>query len=104
MINARETDPAWLPTHVKKLMRKRKGYKSYNIHHFETYKQFKKLAAREIRKSKKIYLLKLASPNTKQNNWWKTINHFIKPDQADVIPPLNKNRKSTLRKRSRQTS
>ena len=33
----------------------------------------------------------LASPNTKQNNWWKTLKHFIKPEQADVIPPLNKN-------------
>ena len=33
----------------------------------------------------------MASPNTKQNNWWKTLKHFIKPEQADVIPPLNKN-------------
>ena len=33
----------------------------------------------------------LASPNTKQNGWWKTLKHFIKPDQTDVIPPLNKN-------------
>ena len=33
----------------------------------------------------------MASPNTKQNNWWKTLKHFIKPEQADVIPPLNTN-------------
>ena len=29
--------------------------------------------------------------NTQQNDWWKTLKQFIKPDQADVIPPLNKN-------------
>ena len=33
----------------------------------------------------------LASLNTKHNNWWKTLKHFIKPEQADVIPSLNKN-------------
>ena len=50
---------------------------------------------REIRKSKKEVLNKLtenlASPNTKQNDWWKTLKHLIKPDQTDVIRPLNKN-------------
>ena len=49
----------------------------------------------EIRKSKKEVLSKLtvnlASPNTKQNNWKKILKHFIKPEQADVIPPLNEN-------------
>ena len=28
---------------------------------------------------------------TKHNGWWKTLKHFIQPDQTDVIPPLNKN-------------
>ena len=100
MINARKTDPAWLTTHVKKLIRKKKRLydkykKSNNINHYETYKQFKNLVTREIRKSKQEVLNKLtenlASPNTKQNGWWKTLKHFIKPDQTDVIPPLNKN-------------
>ena len=100
MINAHKTDPAWLTTHIKKFLRKKKRLydkykKSNNINHFETYKQFKNLVTREIRKSKKEVLNKLteslASPNTKQNGWWKTLKHFIKPDQTDVIPPLNKN-------------
>ena len=95
-----KTDPAWLTTHVKKLIRKKKRLydkykKSNNINLFETYKQFKNLVKREIRKSKKEVLNKLtenlASPNTKQNGWWKTLKHFIKPDQTNVIPPLNKN-------------
>ena len=69
--------------------------KSNNINHFETYKQIENLVTREIRKSKKEVLNKLTkvltSPNTKQKNWWKTLKHFIKPDQADAIPTLNKN-------------
>ena len=100
LINAHRTDTAWLSTHVKKLIRKKKRLydkykKSNNINHFETYKQFKNLVTREIRKSKQevlnILTENLASPNTKQNGWWKTLKHFIKPDQTDVIPPLNKN-------------
>ena len=64
LINARKTDPAWLPTQVKKLIRKKKILydkykKSNNIYHFETYKQFKNLVTREIRKSKKEILNKL---------------------------------------------
>ena len=39
----------------------------------------------------------LASMNTKQNDWWKTLKHLIKSEQSDVIPPLNKNgHRSTL--------
>ena len=96
---ASKTDPAWLTTHIKKLIRKKKRLydkykKSNNINHFETYKQFKNLVTREIRKSKREVLNKLtekASPNTKQNGWWKTLKQFIKPDQTDVMSPLNKN-------------
>ena len=58
LINARKTDPAWLTTHVKKLIRKKKMLydtykKSNNITYFEIYKRFKYLVTREIRKSKK---------------------------------------------------
>ena len=99
LINALKTDPAWLTTYVKKLIRKKKRLydkykKSNNINHFETYNQFKNLVTRENCKSKKKVLNKLtenlARPNTKQNDWWKTLKHFIKPDQTDVMPPLNK--------------
>ena len=48
----------------------------------------------DIRKSKEEVFNKLtekASLNAKQNYWWKTLKHFIKPDEADVIPSLNKN-------------
>ena len=54
VINARKTDPAWLTTHVKKLIKKKRLYdkykKSNNINHFETYKQFKNLVTKGIRK------------------------------------------------------
>ena len=64
LINASKTDPAWLTTHVKKLIRKKKRLydkykKSNNINHFETYKQFKNLVTREIRKSKQEILNRL---------------------------------------------
>ena len=89
LINARKTDPSWLTTHVKKLIRKKRLFdkykKSNNINYFETHKQFKNLVTSEILTEH------LASPYTKQNNWWKTFKHFIKPEQADGIPPLNKN-------------
>ena len=63
LINARKTDSTWLTTCVKKLIRKKKILydkykKSNNINHFETYKQFKNLVTREIRKSKKEELNK----------------------------------------------
>ena len=65
------------------------------LKHTKTYEQFKNLVSRGISKSKNEVLNKLneiiASLNTKQNDWWKTLKHFIKPDQADVKPCLNKN-------------
>ena len=74
LINARKTDPAWLTTHVKKFIKKKKRLydkykKSNNINRFETCKQFKNLVTSEIRKSKKKEVFnnsteKLASPNT----------------------------------------
>ena len=94
LINARKTDPAWLTTHVKKLILKKKRLydkykKSYNINNFETYKQFKNLVTREIPKSKKDVLNKLtenlANRNSKQNSWWKTLKDIIKPDHVDVM-------------------
>ena len=52
-----------------------------DLNHFETYKLFKNLVTREIRKSKKEVLNKLtenlASLNLKQNGWRKTLKHFI---------------------------
>ena len=59
LINACKIDPAWLTTHIKKLIRKKKRLydkykKSNNINHFETYKQFKK-ETREIVNLKKKY-------------------------------------------------
>ena len=52
------------------------------------------LVTKEIRKSKKVVIDKLTekleNPNTGPKGWWKTLKQFIKPDQTNFIPPLNK--------------
>ena len=95
----RKSDPPWLTTNIKRLLRKKKRLydkykKSNNINHFETYKRFRNLVTKEIRKSKKVVIDKLTekleNPNTGPKGWWKTLKQFIKPDQTNIIPPLNK--------------
>ena len=98
-IKVRKSDPPWLTTNIKRLLRKKKRLydnykKSNNINHFETYKRFRNLVTKEIRKSKKVVIDKLTekleNPNTGPKDWWKTLKQFIKPDQTNIIPPLNK--------------
>ena len=57
-IKVRKSDPPWLTTNIKRLFRKKKRLydkykKSNNINHFETYKRFRNLVTKEIRKSEK---------------------------------------------------
>ena len=89
-IKVRKSDPPWLTTNIKRLLRKKKRLydkykKSNNINHFETYKRFRNLVTKEIRKSKKVVIDKLTekleNPNTGPKGWWKTLKQFIKPDQ-----------------------
>ena len=59
LITVRKSDPPWLTTNIKKLLRKKKRLydkykKSNNINHFEVYKHFRNKVTREIRKSKQI--------------------------------------------------
>ena len=99
LITVRKSDPPWLTTNIKKLLRKKKRLydkykKSNNINHFEVYKHFRNEVTREIRKSKQIVMNKLTEQltlsSTGPKDWWKTLKHFIKPDQQRTIPPLNK--------------
>ena len=60
----RKSDPPWLTTNIKRLLRKKKRLydkykKSNNINHFETYKRFRNLVTKEIRKSKIVVIDKL---------------------------------------------
>ena len=98
-IKVRKSDPPWLNTNIKRLLRKKKRLydkykKSKNVNHFERYKRYRNLATKEIRKSKKDVINKLTekleNQNTGPKDWWKTLKHFIKPDQTNTIPPLHK--------------
>ena len=82
LIRVRKSDPPWLTTNIKKLLRKKKRLydkykKSNNINHFELYKHFRNEVTREIRKSKQIVMNKLteklALSSTGPTDWWKTL-------------------------------
>lgn len=99
-IKIRTSDPPWLTNNIRRLMRKRKRlydkYKSSkNQSDFDNYKRVRNEVTKEIRNSKKAEIDKLSdklkSNNLGQNDWWKTLKYFIKPEQSSAIPPLNKN-------------
>ena len=98
-INFCKTDPPWLTTNIKKLLRKKKRLydkqkKSNNPTHWDAHKHFRNHVTSEIRKSKQYQIDKLAgrlvNSETGQKNWWRTLKHFIKPEQTNAIPPLSK--------------
>ena len=98
-IKIRKSDPAWLTTDIKRLMRKRKRlydkYKrSKNITDFEIYKNIRNKVTFEIRKSKKCQIEKLSeklkSNEIDQKDWWKTLKSFITSEQPSTFPPLCK--------------
>ena len=69
--------------------------KSNTPNNWDAYKSFRNRITTEIRKSKKKFQIdrlseRLTSSETGPKDLWKTLNNFIKPDQANVIPPLNK--------------
>ena len=98
-IKVRQPDPPWLNNKIKKMIRKRKRlfnkFKSTrDDFDFQNYKHFRNKVTKEIRKSKKEKIDRLAD-NLKHNNdaprdWWKTLKTFIKPSQRVLIPPLEK--------------
>ncbi|MES9994358.1 MAG: reverse transcriptase family protein [Candidatus Thiodiazotropha sp.] len=98
-IKVRKSDPPWLTTNIKRLMRKRKRLydkykKSKNINDFETYKNARNKVTFEIRQSKQKQLDKLTeklkSNDLNQKDWWKTLKYFITPEQQSTLPPLCK--------------
>ena len=79
------------------MIRKRKRlYSKFKISKkpsdFENYKHIRNKTIAEIRKSKKSEVDKLAAKLSNNDigpkDWWKTLKHFIKPEQSTSIPPL----------------
>ena len=96
-VKIRNSDPCWLNTSIKKLMRKRKRlYDKYkrtkSSVDFENYKHIRNKVITEIRRSKdnenNILADKLKSNILGPKDWWKTLKHFIKPTSTSSIPPL----------------
>lgn len=96
-ITVRHSDPEWLTSKIKKMMRKRKRlYDKYqrvkNEANFSAYKLFRNKVTDEIRRAKKGITEKLAKKLTNQTlqpkDYWKTLKQFIKPQHTPSIPPL----------------
>ena len=97
-INVRPSDPSWLNTNIKRLIRKRKRYynkykKTKTSSDCEVYKRIRNLVNNEIRNSKQNVNERLAdklkSGSLSPKDWWKTLKHVIKPSEKSNIPPLN---------------
>ena len=99
-VKVKQSDPPWLNSRIKKLIRKRKRlydkFKRTNKSaDFETYKQFRNRVTYELRKSKQYENEKLAgklkNDTLGPKDWWKTLKTVIKPMQDSSIPPLHIN-------------
>ena len=89
-------DPSWLTNTIKRPNRLYDKYKrSKNQIDFNNYKQVRNDVPFQIRKAKyeEIDKLKneLKDPNICQNDWWKNLKYFIKPNQDSCIQPLKSN-------------
>ena len=96
-VKIRQSDPTWLTSEIKKMIRKRKRlynkFKRSKSHSdFEKYKQIRNKTIAEIRKSKQLETDKLAAKLRNNDigprDWWKTLKHFIKPEKSTSLPPL----------------
>ena len=101
-VKIRQSDPPWLTSEIKKLIRKRKRlYNKYkntrSPAYFNKYKHARNRTVDEIRKSKQLETDKLSAKlknnNIRPKDWWKTLKQFIKPENSASIPPLLKDDK-----------
>ena len=96
-VKIRQSDPTWLTSEIKKMIRKRKRFynkfkRSKSHSDFEKYKQTRNKTIAEVRKSKQLETNKLAAKlrtnDIGPRDWWKTLKHFRKPEKSTSLPPL----------------
>ena len=98
IIRIRPSEPTWMNSSIKKLIRKRKrafrkAKRSQSPAHWAKFKQIRNDVVTAIRQSKKSLLDNLA--NKLKNNtltsrdWWTTLKSFISPDNKSSIPHLD---------------
>ena len=98
-VRIRPSDPPWITTAVRKLIRKRKrAYKkAKQLNTTILWNKFKKIRNKvieSIRKSEKLYLdqlsNKLKSESLSSKDWWSTLKSFILPVGKSFVPTLGK--------------
>ena len=98
-VRIRPSDPPWITTAVRKLIRKRKrAYKkAKQLNTTILLNKFKKIRNKvieSIRKSKQLYLdqlsNKLKSESLSSKDWWSTLKSFISPVEKSSVPTLEK--------------
>ena len=98
-VRIRPSDPPWITTAIRKLIRKRKRayHKAKQIDTPRLWNKFKKLRNKvieSIRLSKQQYLdqlsSKLKSNTLSSKDWWSTLKSFITPKTKSSIPTLEK--------------
>ncbi|MCG7869675.1 MAG: endonuclease/exonuclease/phosphatase family protein [Candidatus Thiodiazotropha taylori] len=97
IVKIRKSDPPWLSSKIKRMMRKRKKlYDKYkrtnNVNDHTNYKTFRNKVTNEIRQTKKLMnenlANKLLNSDLRPKDYWKTLKHFINKEQSFSIPPL----------------
>ena len=98
-VRIRPSDPPWITTAIRKLIRKRKRayHKAKQIDTPRLWNKFKKLRNKVIESiclSKQQYLdqlsSKLKSNTLSSKDWWSTLKSFITPSTKSSIPTLEK--------------
>ena len=99
-IRVKSSDPAWLTTSLKRLIRKRKrAYKkakrTNSERHWSKFKTLRNKVTTQIRISKDQFYDKIAgklkSETLSSKDWWATLKTFISPNSNSAIPPLETN-------------
>ena len=98
-VRIRPSDPPWITTAVRKLIRKRKrAYKrAKQLNTMILWNKFRKIRNKvieSIRQSKQHHLdqlsNKLKSESLSAKDWWSTLKAFISPTEKSSVPTLEK--------------
>ena len=100
IIKIKPSDPPWITTAIKRLIRKRKRLfrKAKNTDDLVIWRKFRRCrndVINQIRVSKQSYIdkmtEKLKSDKLTSKDWWRTLKYFISPNKASGIPSIQVN-------------
>ena len=100
IIKIKPSDPPWITTAIKRLIRKRKRLfrKAKTTDDLVIWRKFRRCrndVINQIRVSKQSYIdkmtEKLKSDKLTSKDWWRTLKYFISPNKASGIPSIQVN-------------